>query len=202
MHPGACLFRGTALLLALLAGLAGCATPPEQETPPQDASAPPAISPDVRKDYGRALKLMKKERYAQAEPLLRNLIQRAPQLAGPHTNLGIVYARTGRPKEAEQAFLKAIELKPDSAPAYNQLGILYREAGRFKEARDAYEKALAIDPDYAYAHLNLGITFDLYLQQPRLALKHYEDYQRLQKKEDKEVKLWIIDLQRRLEAQP
>lgn len=189
--------------MILLAGLAGCATPPVQETAPREGAAEtPAVPGDVKKDYGRALKLMRKKRYTQAEPLLQDIIRRAPGLAGPHTNLGIIYARTERAEQAEQAFLKAIELKPDSAPAYNQLGILYREAGRFKEARDAYEKALAIDPGYAYAHLNLGITLDLYLQQPRLALQHYEDYQRLQKKEDKQVRLWIIDLRRRLEEQP
>ncbi len=174
-----------------------------QETASREgAAAPPPVTSDVKKDYGRALKLMKKERYAQAEPLLQGITRRAPHLAGPYTNLGIIYANTDRAEQAEEAFLKAIELKPDSAPAYNQLGILYREAGRFQEARDAYEKALAIDPGYAYAHLNLGITFDLYLQQPRLALQHYEDYQRLQKREDKQVRLWIIDLKRRLEEQP
>ena len=195
--------RHTLLVVALLAGLAGCATPTVQETTPQQGAAEaPANTPDVKKDYGRTLRLMKKERYTQAESLLKGITQRAPHLAGPYTNLGIIYAHTERPQEAEQALLKAIELKPDSAPAYNQLGILYRESGRFKEARDAYEKALAIDPDYAYAHLNLGITLDIYLQQPRLALKHYEEYQRLQKREDKQVKLWIIDLQRRLEEQP
>ena len=190
-------------MLCLLIGLAGCATPPAQ-TPGQDSGAPEtrAVPTDLKKNYARALKLMKKERYDQAETLLLDISAKAPDLAGPYTNLGIIYARTDRSPEAEKAFRKAIQIKPDSAPTYNQLGILYRESGRFKEAQTAYEKALAINPDYAYAHLNLGITLDLYLLQPQQALAHYETYQQLQKKEHKRVKLWIIDLKRRLEVKP
>jgi len=201
MRP--CAFKSYTAILCLLVGLAGCTTVPVEE-PEQSTNAAETrtVPADVKKGYARALKLMKKERYDQAETLLLDISVKAPDLAGPYTNLGIIYARTDRGPEAEKAFLRAIEIKPDNPPTYNQLGILYRESGRFKEAQAAYEKALAINPDYAYAHLNLGITLELYLQLPQQALTHYETYQQLQKKEDKQVKLWIIDLKRRLGKQP
>lgn len=190
-------------MLCLLIGLTGCATAPVEKSGQSPGTKETRTVPvDIKKSYSRALKLMKKERYDEAETLLLAISEEAPNLAGPYINLGIIYARDNRGPEAEKAFLKAIQIKPDNAPTYNQLGILYRESGRFKEAQAAYEKALAIKPDYAYAHLNLGITFDLYLQQPQQALTHYEAYQQLQKKEDRQVKLWIIDLKRRLREKP
>jgi len=173
--------------------------------PPQAASAAhPAIKipMDAQHQYTEALAFMKKSQDKRAIELFQVLIKKFPRLTGPYINLGIIYTRSGRKQEAETALQKAIAIKPDNAAAYNQLGILYREAGHFKKAEQTYQKALAINPDYAYAHLNLGILLDLYLQRPKQALAQYERYQKLQKKEDKQVKLWIIDLQRRLKKKP
>lgn len=190
------------LLLSVI--LAGCAaTRVEKPSQGSSATAPPITVPaDARRQYTSALALIKKGQDKQAEPLLQALTRKFPRLAGPYINLGILYARSGHKQEAEAALQHAIQIKPDSAAAHNQLGILYREAGHFKKAEQAYQQALAAKPDYAYAHLNLGILLDLYLQKPDQALTQYERYQQLQKHEDKQVKLWIIDLKRRLKKKP
>ena len=125
------------------------------------------------------------------------LTQRAPELSGPHANLGVVYHRSGRTKEAIEALNRAIALNPRRAVYYNELGIIHRQEGKFDDARRAYRKALDTDPDYALAHLNIAILYDLYLQEPKQALPHYQRYQQLLPAEDKTVTKWIIELQRR-----
>ena len=192
--------RGGFLLLLTAILLSACSTAPTVKTAPGAAAV--EISEAARQRYQEALALMHGGQTKQAEAILLAMTRDYPRLAGPYVNLGIIYQRSGRAEAAEQALRKAIELRPSHAAAYNELGILYRESGRFDEAAEAYRQALKADPDYADAHLNLGILLDIYLQRPAEALAHYEAYQKLQAKEDKTVKLWIIDLKRRLEEQP
>lgn len=151
-------------------------------------------------EYREALSLMQEERFESAEPLLLELTGDHPDLAGPWVNLGILYARVGRTEDAYSSLLQAIERNPKSAPAYNQLGILHRQAGRFEEAREAYQHALESVPDYSYAHVNLGVLYDMYLRQPAMALEHYQRYQELSEEDDRQVSLWITELERRLQA--
>ncbi|NIM22346.1 MAG: tetratricopeptide repeat protein [Candidatus Latescibacteria bacterium] len=148
--------------------------------------------------YERALAAMRSKREKQAERMLLAMTRSYPELAGPYVNLGIIYYRTGRLREAELAFKEAIEISPNRADVYNHLGIVLRENGRFSEAREVYEHALQLDPLYAYARLNLGILFDLYLLDADSALHHYELYQSLASSPDEDVAKWIVDLKRRM----
>jgi len=69
------------------------------------------------------------------------------------------------------------------------------QEGKFDDARRQYRKALDADPDYALAHLNIAILYDLYLQEPKEALPHYQAYQQLLPAEDGVVAKWIIELE-------
>jgi tetratricopeptide (TPR) repeat protein len=123
-------------------------------------------------------------------------------LSGPYANLGLLYQRAGRNIEAIAALERAISINPKRAVYYNELGILYRREGKFDMAGKQYRKALDVDPDYAPAHLNVAILYDLYLQEPKEALPHYQRYQVLVPAEADTVKKWIIDLERRTGSKP
>lgn len=192
----------------LLALVTGCATPlgDRRSATPSAAKAavkPAApveapVSPALQQAYDQALVHLKAGRNKEAEQALLALAQRAPELSGPHANLGIVYHRTGRTKAAIEALNRAIQLNPRRAVYYNELGIIYRQEGKFDDARRQYRKALDADPDYALAHLNIAILYDLYLQEPKEALPHYQRYQQLLPAEDGVVAKWIIELERRI----
>ena len=158
------------------------------------------VSPEARADYDDALKAMKDGQTGKAKTLLQALVKTYPELAGPHTNLGLLYYREKNMDEAEAAFLRAIELNPESQVSYNHLGIINRSRGKFKEAEDFYLKALRINNDYALAHLNIGILYDLYMGKLKEARDHYERFQELSSEEDKEVQKWLIDLNRRIKS--
>lgn len=97
----------------------------------------------------------------------------------------------------ERTLLKVIELNPESTEAYNQMGVFYRHVARFVDARKMYEKALNIDAGYQPAQLNVAILYDLYLGNLPLALESYKKYQDMISGEDKQVNLWIADLEKR-----
>ncbi len=203
-----CADRFTLGMVFLVAILAGCATPSGDRRVSTPSAAKAAVkpaapveapvSPELQQAYNQALAHLQAGRNKEAEQALLALTQRAPELSGPHANLGIVYHRTDRTKAAIEALNRAIQLNPRRAVYYNELGIVYRQEGKFDDARRAYRKALDTDPDYALAHLNIAILYDLYLQDPKEALPHYQRYQQLLPAEDGVVAKWIIELERRI----
>lgn len=188
-----------ALLAALLLPACSHVTVVKEAPHGEEAATSPPVSDATSRRFREALDFIAAQEYARAEAVLQAIIAESPALAGPHLNLGMVYAATGRDGQARQAYIRAIELRPDNAAAYNELGILHRRGGNFAAARAAYEEALRIDPDYALAHRNLGILFDLYLRQPARALSHYRRYQALPGAADRQVELWIAELSKRVE---
>jgi len=177
---------------------ASAAKPVQAESPAATpAKAEPAVNAESRQLYQQALAALRAARYPEAERALLAVILREPELAGPHANLGILYARSGRPAQALESLKRAIRLNPGRAVCYNELGMISRREGRFDEARGYYAKALDLDPNYAYAHLNIGILYDLYLQDTAKAMQHYQRYRELMPSEAGTVTKWIADLQQR-----
>ena len=183
------LLYGASLLLLL-----ACSSTPRQQSSETPASAPPALP----RAYDQALVLMESGDYPQAIPVLQKFIDREPGLAGPYLNLGIAYRNTGQLEAALEALHKAIELNPTNPVAHHQSAIVQRELGAFEAALEAYTQALQLAPEYALAHRNLGILYDLYLQQPAAALSHYRTYLELSQQPDKQVRDWVVDLERRV----
>jgi tetratricopeptide (TPR) repeat protein len=189
------------LPLCLLALLAGCGSLPVSKDGGASPEKPePAAKARLRGEYNDAVALMQAGKLDRAEQAFNGLVRRQPELSGPYINLGLIYERTEREAKAREMFEAAVKRGSKSPVPHNELGIMYRKAGEFTKARTQYEKALKLDPGYALGHLNLGILYDLYLRQPEKALEHYKRYQGLLQEQDKKVSLWIVDLQRRIQA--
>lgn len=186
--------------LALLAcfTLASCASGPGGtggEKPPVKVDA------RAQTEFSQAIQALKEQRDGDALRLLTGLTRKYPNLAGPFTNLGLLYIRQDKLDKAREALLQATTIRPGDAVAFNELGVVYRKLGKFKQAQQAYQQALTLKPDYADAHLNIGILYDVYLNDLPRALAHYEKYQSLSGHPDKLVAKWIIDLKRRVKKQ-
>ena len=77
-------------------------------------------------------------------------------VAQTHTDVGRVYARQGRVRDAEASWLKAAALDPRNTVCRLQLAILCQQTNRDREALKFYEEIAAIDPSDALVHLNVG----------------------------------------------
>jgi tetratricopeptide (TPR) repeat protein len=157
----------------------------------------PQLDEASRRDFDRAVAMLKDQDYGEAIDLLERVIEQSPGTTAPYIDLAIAYQRIDKLEEAEEHLKTALKLFPEHPVACNEYGLLYRRTGRFPEARAIYEKAIARFPDYYPAHRNLGILCDLYLNDSACALEHYEIYSEAMP-EDKQVKLWIADLRARL----
>jgi Tfp pilus assembly protein PilF len=211
-----------ALLVVVLALLAGCATQgkikPAPAEPAVEARAAargpsatqledgregfmiteiPRMDQAAREDFQRAVAMLAAHDDTRAIELFEKVIRQSPGVTAPYIDVAIAYERTGKPEKAEKHLKTALSLVPDHPAACNEYGLLCRKAGRFGEARTMYEKALARFPDYYPAHRNLGILCDLYLNDTACAMAHYEFYSAA-KPEDEQVKMWIADLHNRM----
>ncbi len=166
--------------------------------PVTDHSTTPAPNAAPEELFSHAIKLLTTGNDKGAEALLLALSKSHPELPGSFTNLGIIYYQRHLFDKAQESFEQALKLKPANAYAHLYLGLIQRQAGHFATAQAAYLKALEINPNYANAHLNLAILFDLYLGQLDKALPHYQKYQELVEPKEKQVDVWIRDLQKRL----
>jgi tetratricopeptide (TPR) repeat protein len=95
-----------------------------------------------------------------------------PGLYEAELNLGILYLRDRRPKDAEPLLREAAKQKPNQARPLRYLGDSLLVNGDLNGAAESYQQALALDPKMAAAHLGLGESLE---RQGRLddALPHY-----------------------------
>jgi len=77
-------------------------------------------------------------------------------VAQTHTDVGRVYARQGRIRDAEESWLRAVGLDPRNTVCRLQLAILYQQTNRDGEALKLYGEIATIDPSDALVHLNVG----------------------------------------------
>lgn len=118
---------------------------------------------------------------ATAEEAIGNykkVLKLDPDYAPAHINLGTLYYNQSDYELAEEHYLKAIEADSRYALAYFDLGNVLDETQRLPEAIAAYKAALQLAPTYADAHYNLALAYER-SRQPRLALKHWRAYLKL-----------------------
>ena len=108
----------------------------------------------------------------------QKVLQLDPDYAPAHINLGTLYYNQSDYDLAEEYYRKAIECDPRYALAYFDLGNVLDETQRMEEAIAAYTVALQLAPTYADAHYNLALAYER-SGQPRLALKHWHAYLKL-----------------------
>ncbi|HET7832006.1 MAG TPA: sulfotransferase [Gallionella sp.] len=98
-------------------------------------------------------------RLAEAEHLLRQILQVQPEHAFALHLLGVIAHQAGKPELGIALIRKAIHSNAKIALFHANLGEMCRQVGRLDEAIKLGERAVALDPEMAAAHSNLGIAW-------------------------------------------
>lgn len=122
-----------------------------------------ARATEIDEDFGEAWNNLGKvqealQLYSEAEASYRQafsiLTYRTPEFAA--YNLGALYMRQGRAREAEESARKALIRNWRYIPAYTLLSESMRAQGRMDEAEDVLKKGMAADMNNAGIMLALG----------------------------------------------
>jgi protein O-mannosyl-transferase len=92
--------------------------------------------------------------------LWQDTVEKSPNKARPHNNLGLAYASQGQLDRAIAELQTALQLKPDYVDAHYNLGIAYVAQGQRDRAIAEFQTALRLKPDIAEAHNNLGTVYE------------------------------------------
>jgi len=149
-------------------------------------------------DYKNALQLLKNKNYPAAESSLLDLTTKAPKIAGPWANLGLIKLLQKDPANAEIFVKKALKFSPKMPQALNLMGLISTHNRDIKGAESYYLQALTSKKDYSNAHYNLALLYDIYLQDIKKAVVQYRHYLRLTNNEDKNTIRWVKQLENAL----
>jgi len=137
------------LLVALMAGCAGCSAEPSGRSADETLAF-------ARAENERAVLLIEEGKYRAAESVLQEVIAADPTFGPARNNLGLVYSRTGDLHPAAWQFEEASRLMPRRAEPHNNLGLLWDRADQYAKAADAFGRALQLDPGNVHYLGNLA----------------------------------------------
>jgi tetratricopeptide (TPR) repeat protein len=143
------------------------ARPPE---PALSAGSPDLVPLSVEEIYDIGCDLDEADP-EHAAASYREVIQRSPQHADAHINLGRILHERGDLTGAETHYRAALETRPVDPTALFNLGVALEDQGRHAEALEAYQQAISVDGRNADAHYNAARLFDL-LGDYNAALRH------------------------------
>lgn len=109
-------------------------------------------------EYRKALEAASAGRYDEAEPALKEVLTRFPDLANAHYNLGYVYRMKKDWKGAEAEYARVTELEPAKGDAFIALAVVRELDGRSPEAVEGLLAAApGFEQDFNFQYA-LGIT--------------------------------------------
>lgn len=135
--------------------------------------------PDVKDMIGYynteldARELLEAGKLAEAESVLRGVIQAAPEFMTARTTLGRVLQKQKRLEEAIAVYEDALRVKPNNAEAHFDLANVLAGRGQLDAAIEHYSAALETDRLNHMAHLNLAGIY-AFRGETELAREHYE----------------------------
>jgi Flp pilus assembly protein TadD len=104
--------------------------------------------------YGEGRKHLKDGQFEKAAIYFKNRVQKNPNDAYAHNELGFAYLKLGMMAEAEDEFGKALAIKPDYFEARFNRGTALMNLRRYNEASKVLGEALKQKPDHVPALIN------------------------------------------------
>jgi tetratricopeptide (TPR) repeat protein len=163
-----------------------------QDTPLQEAAVIPLASarpaanptpvptPTTKELYERACAL-ESVSPDEARVAYRGVLEREPEFADAHVNLGRLLHESGDVYAALVHYRAALSIRPGDATAAFNAGVALEDLGANADAIAAYRRAIECDPQNPDAHYNLARLLEQ-SGKPDLAVRHLLLYRQLTKK--------------------
>jgi Tfp pilus assembly protein PilF len=114
---------------------------------------------DNQLHYLRGILSQKSGDPVSAEAEYRFLIEHKAADAKVFNNLGAIYAKAGKDKQAQELFVEALKSDPEIKEARDNLAAVSMHLKDYPRAIEEYQKALDLDPDSPRILYNLGTAY-------------------------------------------
>jgi tetratricopeptide (TPR) repeat protein len=142
------------------------------------SEAPPILSTKDLYDRACALESIAPD---EARSAYRSVLEREPEFADAHVNLGRLLHESGDVYAALVHYRAALSIRPSDATAAFNAGVALEDLGANADAIAAYRRAIECDPRNPDAHYNLARLLEQ-SGKPDLAVRHLLLYRQLMKK--------------------
>ncbi|HEX8410419.1 MAG TPA: tetratricopeptide repeat protein [Thermoanaerobaculia bacterium] len=126
----------------------------------EDLGESPSVQAALARAYLHKYEITNEPRLAASA---NNAAERAlasdPQSIDVTVTLGELRRRTGRYKEAIEAFVRVLSQQPNNVEAVLGLAEAHQAAGDYKNAETAYKRAIALQPNYWSGYNKLGFFY-------------------------------------------
>ena len=108
------------------------------------------VSPEQQREGQFAMGRLaeKRDQAEAANAIFEALIQKDPKDHRPYHRLGVMAAKAGDPKRAEELLSHARQLNPNDVEVLRDLGYLYYKLGKLNEAEQCYKIGLQAEPKH------------------------------------------------------
>ena len=107
----------------------------------------------------KAMQLISRGAYGEAEKLCQSLVDQQPNNAGALHALGLSHYMARRYERAIEFMTKAVQFDDSNPQYYCNLGESFRRAQKPDQALEMFERAVALKPEYLLAHLGIANVF-------------------------------------------
>jgi tetratricopeptide (TPR) repeat protein len=156
----------------------GASITPLAKAKTADESSGPTLT--VKEAYARACAI-ESTSPEEAKVAYRSVLEREPEFADAHVNLGRILHETGDVYAALVHYRAALAIRPNDATAAFNAGVALEDLGANVDAITAYRRAIESDPRNPDAHYNLARLLEQ-SGKPDLAVRHLLLYRQLIKK--------------------
>lgn len=127
--------------------------------PPGQGSQSAAANPNNMEELAPLEEQIKRGQYQQAVPGLKDYLQKHPDSARAHYDLGYIYFRGHQIEGAIQQLSKSLALNVNNAQAHEVLGLVCTWVGRYDLAEIEFLQAARLEPNSAEIHYWLGRNY-------------------------------------------
>jgi len=104
----------------------------------------------------KKISVKKKEKSPLDEQDYLDIVKVNPRDDRAYAELGWLYMRDRKYRQAEKVFRRAVKLNPRNCRAYFGIGLIFKGSGRYAQAEKMLEKSFSLDPNNETACAELG----------------------------------------------